>query len=181
MPSPNPVFKVLFALLAVDAVLIEGWLLWVRPTPDVAIIEVYAVPLLFALNAITEGALLLGKRPHIAVGFFLNALLAGGVFHLLLHNWYDHDRHARQQRYSFAQGGHRYEITLDTKRNWFDLSDITERPKGWTTSLMMGEYVVRHDSVLLQQWGGPKQCRIYRRTLVGFKGSAVPIPLRLQE
>ena len=173
-------FKTLFALLAVDTVLIWGWLLWMRPTPDVAIIEVYAVPLLATLNALVGCGLLLCKRPHVAGGVFLNALLAGGVFHLLLQSWYDYDRHSRQQQYSFAQGGHRYEITLDMKGSWFDVSDVTEHEKGWTTSLNRGKYVVRHDSVLLE-WDGAKQYLIYRRTLIGFKGSAFPIPLKMQE
>jgi len=46
---------------------------------------------------------------------------------------------------------------------------------------MRGEYVVRHDSVLLREWNGPKQCQIYRQTLVGFKGIPSPIPLRIGE
>jgi hypothetical protein len=39
----------------------------------------------------------------LAGAFFLNALLAGAVFHLLLQSWYAYDRQGRYDRYAFAQ------------------------------------------------------------------------------
>ena len=48
----SPMVKTLFVLFVLDVALLGGWLLWVRPTPDVAIIEVYAIPLLAVFNAL---------------------------------------------------------------------------------------------------------------------------------
>jgi len=172
-------FKTLFVLLALDVALLGGWLLWVRPTPDVALIEVYAVPMLAVFNALVGAGWWLGKRPRLAGAFALNALLAGAVFHLLLQSWYDYDRKGRYDRYAFAQQGTLYVLTLHRKEQAFDLSDVTNQANGSTTSLLMGNYVVRHDSVLLRESNGPRQYVLHQRTLSGFEGSAAPIPLRV--
>ena len=68
----SPMFKTLFVLLALDVALLGGWLLWVRPTSDVAIIEVYAIPLLAVCNALVGAGWWLSKRPRVAGAFFLN-------------------------------------------------------------------------------------------------------------
>jgi hypothetical protein len=70
-------------------------------------------------------------------------------------------------------------LTLHRKEQVFDLSDVTNQANGSTTSLLMGNYVVRHDSVLLRESKGPQQYVLHQRTLSGFKGNAAPIPLRV--
>lgn len=173
--------KTLFVLLVLDVALLGGWLLWVRPTPDVAIIEVYAIPLLAVFNALVGAGWWLSKRPRVAGAFFINALLAGVIFHLLLQSWYDYDRQGRYHRYAFIQQRTRYVLTLHRKAQAFDLSDVTNQANGSTTSLRMGDYVVRHDTVFLREGNGPRQYVMHQRTLSGFEGSTAPIPLRLLE
>jgi hypothetical protein len=174
-------FKTLLVLLAADVALLGGWLLWERPTPDVALIEVYLVPLLAGLNGLLGIGVLLGKRRRVAAGFGLNALLSGLVFHLLLQGWYSYYHQSTYQKYTFAKGRQRYEITLEKTGSWFVLSDVTNQSNGRTTSLLMGNYVVRQDSVFLRDMQGVKPCLIYHHTLVGFEGSSVPIRLGIRE
>jgi len=173
--------KTLFVLFVLDVALLGGWLLWVRPTPDVAIIEVYAIPLLAVFNALVGAGWWLSKRPRLAGPFFLNALLAGVVFHLLLLRWYNYDRQGRYHRYAFARQGTQYVLTIHRGEQAFDLSDITNQASRSTTLLVMGDYVVRHDSVLLREWNGPRQYVLHRHTLSGFEGHATPISLRVLE
>jgi hypothetical protein len=174
-------FKTLLVLLVADVALFGGWLLWQQPTPDVAIIEVYLVPLLAGLNGLLGVGLLLGKRRSVAAGFGLNALFSGLVFHLLLQSWYSYYWQSTYQTYTFAKGQQRYEITLEKKGSWFTLSDVTNRPNGSTTSLLMGDYVAHQDSVLLRDLQGVKHYLIYHHTLVGFEGSTGPILLGTRE
>lgn len=91
--------------------------------------------------------------------------------------WYRTPRDSTYQRYNFVRGSQRYVITLETPRHSFDVSDVTNQENGSTTSLLMGDYQVRHDTIFLREWAGPRQCFIYNRTLVSFDKSPQAIPL----
>ena len=91
--------------------------------------------------------------------------------------WYRTPRDSTYQRYNFVRGSQRYAITLETPRHSFDVLDVTNQENGSTTSLLMGDYQVRHDTIFLREWVGPRQYFIYHRTLVGFDKSPQAIPL----
>lgn len=91
--------------------------------------------------------------------------------------WYGAPPDPSYQRYSFMREDHHYEITLEHPGHWFDLSDITNVKNGSTTSLLMGDYWVRHDTIFFRERAGPRQGFLYHDTLVGFKSSTQPIPL----
>ena len=95
--------------------------------------------------------------------------------------WYNAPQDSTHQRYRFAKGAHRYEITLEEPGHGVDISDITDQPYGTTTSLLMGNYQARQDTIFLQEVGGPRQCFIYRGTLAGFENDAMPIPLTREQ
>jgi hypothetical protein len=97
-------FKILLVLLVADVALLGGWLLWERPTPDVALIEVYLILLLIGLNGLLGIGLLLGKHRNLTAGFGLNAFVSGLAFHLLLQSWYSYYRQSTFQTYTFAKG-----------------------------------------------------------------------------
>jgi hypothetical protein len=107
------------------------------------------------------------------------ALFAGYVFY----PWYGSPPDPTYQLYTFAQGQRRYEITLEKPGTgtYFDLSDVTRQQTGTTTSLLMGDYRVHHDTLFLREWQGPRQCLIYRDTLIGFEPNTKPIPLSRQQ
>ena len=75
------------------------------------------------------------------------------------------------------KGPQRFEIMLQKQGSCLDLSDITNKPNGLMTFLLIGDYVVRQNTLLLQAWGGGQQCRLYQGTLLGFEGGSVPIRL----
>ena len=91
--------------------------------------------------------------------------------------WYRTPPDSTDQQYRFVSGSQHYRITLEKPGNQFDVSDVTNQKNGTTTSLLMGDYHVRHDTIFLREWQGPRQCFIYRRALVGFENDAVPITL----
>ncbi|WP_426060971.1 hypothetical protein [Hymenobacter sp. B1770] len=171
-------FNILYVLLALDTVLLGGWLLWVRPTPDVAIIDALIIPLLAGFNALVAAGCWLRKRPALAGAFLLNAFFAGGIFELLLQSWYDYDRKERYDRYAFAQNAKQYELTLVKQDHEFLLSEVTHQKDGYTTEVATGEYVVRHDTLVLRESNGTRRYVLHQRMLSGFEGSAAPIPLR---
>ena len=106
-----------------------------------------------------------------------------GLFaHYVLLPWYGTPLDPAYQRYSFVRGSQHYQISLAKPGIQFDVS-ITEQKSSsnsgaTSTSLLTGDYHVRHDTIFLREWQGPRQCFIYHRTLVGFENSAVPIALR---
>jgi hypothetical protein len=112
----------------------------------------------------------------------LNLAVPIGLFaHFVLLPWYGTPLDSAYQRYRFVRGSQRYQITLEKPGNGFDIS-VTEQntssnTTATSTSLLMGDYTVRHDTLFLQEWQGPRRCFIYHRTLVGFENSAVPIAL----
>ncbi|SFQ81322.1 hypothetical protein [Hymenobacter arizonensis] len=171
-------FNILYVLVALDVALLGGWLLWVRPTPDVAIIGAVIIPLLAVFNALVAAVCWLRKRPALAGAFLLNVFFASGVFALLLDSWYDYDRQGRYLRYAFAQDAKHYELILEKKKHGFSISDVTNQKDGYTTEVATGEYVVRHDSVVLREWNGTRRYVLHQRMLRGFEGRAVPILLR---
>ena len=91
--------------------------------------------------------------------------------------WYGAPPDSTYQRYTFVQEDHYYEITLENPGHVFDLSDVTNQKNGFTTSLLMGNYQVRHDTIFFREWAGPRQGFLYHRTLVGFENSTRPISL----
>ena len=108
----------------------------------------------------------------------LNVAVPIGLFaYYVALPWYRSQLDSTYQQYRFVKGSQQYRITLEKPGNQFDVSDVTNQKGGSTTSLLMGDYQVRHDTIFLQQWHGPRQCFIYRRALVGFENSAVPIML----
>ncbi|WP_157781006.1 hypothetical protein [Hymenobacter sedentarius] len=108
----------------------------------------------------------------------LNAAVVVSLFvHYVFQPWQGSPPDAAYQRYSFAQGEQRYEITLEHPGHWFNLSDVINHINGSTTSLLMGDYQVRHDTIFFREWAGPRKGFIYQRTLVGFMNSSQPILL----
>jgi hypothetical protein len=99
----------------------------------------------------------------------------------VVYPWYGSPRDPTYQTYIFTRGTHHYELTLAKPGNWFNVSDVTFKRSGTTTSLMMGDYTVRHDTVFLQEWQGPRQWLLYRQTLVGFENTTGPISLSTRE
>jgi hypothetical protein len=91
--------------------------------------------------------------------------------------WYGAPPDSTYQRYTFVQGDHHYEITLENPDHVFDLSDVTNQKNGSTTSLLLGDYQVRHDTIFFREWAGSRKGFLYDRTLVGFENSTRPIPL----
>lgn len=75
------------------------------------------------------------------------------------------------------QSGHRYEITLEDPGHVFDLSDVTNHKNGSTTSLLMGDYQERHDTLFFREWAGPRKDFLCQCTLMGFGNNTLPIPL----
>ena len=112
----------------------------------------------------------------------LNVAVPIGLFaHYVLLPWYGTPLNPAYQQYRFVRGAQRYQITLEKPGNQFDVS-VTEQKNSFNSpstsiSLLMGDYHVRHDTIFLQKWHGPRQCFIYHRTLVGFENSTVPIAL----
>lgn len=95
--------------------------------------------------------------------------------------WSGFPRDPTYQSYTFTRGTHHYEISLAKPGNWFAVSDVTWKRRGSTTSLLMGDYTVRHDTVFLREWQGPRQWLLYHRTLLGFENTTEPIPLSTRE
>jgi hypothetical protein len=91
--------------------------------------------------------------------------------------WYTASSDSTYQRYTFVQRGHAYEITLESPDHVFNLSDVSNQKNGSTTSLLMGNYQVRHDTIFFHEWAGPRKGFLYNRTLVGFTHSTRPILL----
>jgi len=91
--------------------------------------------------------------------------------------WHGTPPDSAYQRYIFVKNGQHYELTLESPGHSFDVSDVTNRENGSTTSLLMGDYQVRHDTTFLREWAGPRQCFIYHHTLVGFGKNTQAIPL----
>lgn len=110
----------------------------------------------------------------------VNLAVPLGLFaHYVLLPWVGTPPDSTYQRYCFVSGGQRYRITLEKPGTYFDVS-VTDLESGSThtsTSLLMGDYRIRHDTLVLQAWRGPRRCFIYHRTLVGFENSPVPIAL----
>ena len=108
----------------------------------------------------------------------LNVGVAVSLFAFFVFSpWYAAPRDSTYRRYSFVQGGQRYEITLEHPGHVFDLSDVPNRKNGSTTSLLMGNYRERHDTLFFHEWAGARHGFLYQRTLVGFENSTRPIPL----
>ncbi|PJJ59287.1 hypothetical protein [Hymenobacter chitinivorans] len=112
----------------------------------------------------------------VSVGFFAYTVFVP---------WYSSPRDPAYQYYTFFQEGRRYEISLQKPGNSFDLLDVTDQNTAEkndstvsvSTSLLYGDYQVRHDTIFLRQRASPRQCFIYHGTLVGFGNSTMPIPL----
>ena len=105
-----------------------------------------------------------------------------GLFaHYILLPWYQTPPGPSYQQFSFLKGSHRYQLTLERPGNGFDVSVAGLRTGSssvaTSTSLLMGNYRVRHDTIFLREWQGPRQCFIYHHTLVGFENSPLPIAL----
>jgi hypothetical protein len=104
-------------------------------------------------------------------------LVVGHFAYYVFVHWYNTPRDSTYQRYSFVRGAHRYEVTLEEPGHGFDISDVTNQPHGTTTSLLMGDYQERHDTIFMREWAGLRQYFIYHHTLVGFENGAKPISL----
>jgi hypothetical protein len=117
-------------------------------------------------------------------GWAVNVGVAIALFaRYVFYPWYGSPPDPTYQLYTFAQGQQRCEITLEKPGTgtYFDLSDVTRQQTGFTTSLLMGDYRMCHDTLFLREWPGPRQCLIYHDTLFGFKPNARPIPLSRQK
>lgn len=113
--------------------------------------------------------------------WILNVAVSIGLFaYYVFLPWYSTPLPPTYQQFSFVRGSQYYRIILEKPENHFDISDFTNQRNGTTTSILMSDYQVRHDTIFLQEWHGPRQCFIYHRTLVGFDNSTVPIPLILE-
>jgi len=72
----------------------------------------------------------------------LNVGVAVSLFAFFVFSpWYAAPRDSTYRRYSFVQGGQRYEITLEHPGHVFDLSDVTNRKNGSTTSALVKRLV----------------------------------------
>lgn len=111
-----------------------------------------------------------------------NAGVSIGLFaYYAVYPWFISPPDITYQTYTFARGAKRYEIRLAQPGNWFDIADVTTQQSGTTTSLMMGDYEVRQDTIFLREWQGIRQCFLYHQTLVGFENNTEPIPLGTRE
>lgn len=119
----------------------------------------------------------------------VNAGMSIGLFaYYAVYPWFISPPDPTYQTYTFAQGAQHYEISLERSGNRFDVSTVTpqeltpqQRATTTTTSLMSGNYAVRHDTIFLQEWQGPRRWYLYQQTLVGFENSAEPIALGIRQ
>jgi hypothetical protein len=115
----------------------------------------------------------------------VNAGVSIGLFaYYAVYPWFISPPDPTYQTYTFARGAQHYEISLEQPANRFDVlavtpEELTPQQSATTTStsLMRGDYEVRHDTIFLRERPGGRQCFLYHQTLVGFENNVAPIPL----
>lgn len=162
-------------IIVAESICFRLWVYIEQPDPSVSIGELLVIPVLFGVNILIGTALYFLKQRQIFRLFFINALVAPIIFHLVWTSWYAGWTDRNYTIYSYTIGQQKYELSISKTGDYFSISDVTDKPNGSTTGLFRGDYKIVADSVILMD--GQIKMFLLNDKLVGLPDQPNEIPL----
>jgi hypothetical protein len=159
--------KHILLLFLIDGIVLAAFIWWINATPDVSIAELLILPVIIVINIVIALILYYWLRNSgLSAAFAINMVISPVLFHYMFKAWFIHYDEVHFERYYFKSGGKQYEITLDKQYHAFILSDISDQHNGSTTGLIMGDYTMLADSIVLKD--SVKRMVIINNRLKGY-------------
>jgi hypothetical protein len=148
----RPILLTCLFILVGDVIILDSFIYWERPTPDVAIGELIMVPAVILSNPFVAAVVSFIKffvnRKRLASVFLINAFVAALIFHGLWSAWYAHYEKQNFIRYVFYEMNNKQcELTLDKRDSTYSFSEINN--PGTTTEFKRGGYQQHRNSIIL--------------------------------
>ena len=167
------VVKNYIIITSVDAFLLCGLTIYINATPDVSIVEILIVPLIFAINIVL--AILFRftlQRKKWATVLFINSIIAVIVFHLFFKLWFYYYDYKNFKEYFFTINGKKYELNIDRRDTSYTFYELFD---GSSVSFKEGKYTYKKDSIILVD--DSKHLLVFNNKLKGYDSLGVSINL----
>jgi phosphoglycerol transferase MdoB-like AlkP superfamily enzyme len=159
--------KHILLLFLIDGIVLAVFIWWINATPDVSIAELLILLVIIVINIVIALILYYWLRNSgLSAAFAINMVISPVLFHYMFKAWFIHYDEVHFERYYFKSSGKQYEITLDKQYHAFILSDISNQQNGSTTGLIMGDYTMLADSIVLKD--SVKRMVIINNRLKGY-------------